>query len=113
MHFRDTVDDRTSSNRVEREFAPPRCPSSDCPTRTGAPFLWKKDGWFERKRAPFRIQRFLCLVCDRSFSTQTFRGTYWEKRPDVDIFARKGALACSANRQIAEIAGCSKSTIAT
>ncbi len=52
-------------------------------------------------RPPYRIQRFRCLHCQRSFSSQTFSTTYWLKRPDIlpQLFMK--TIGAMANRQIA------------
>ncbi len=52
-------------------------------------------------QSPYRIQRFRCLHCRRSFSSQTFSTTYWLKRPDIlpQLFMK--TIGGMANRQIA------------
>jgi transposase-like protein len=84
------------------DFKPPFCPRPTC-TFHGKPKGWryKKTGFHYRKCRPHWIQRFLCLHCRRSFSTQTFSTTYWLKHPDLlpTLFYR--TLACSAYRQMA------------
>ncbi len=93
--------------------APPFCPNPDCPHhRPGAgPWRWRRDGTYRRRTAPIRIQRFQCCHCRRHFSSQTFRPTYWLKRPELlePLFFR--ALACSALRQIAREVDASPSTL--
>jgi transposase-like protein len=96
----------------ERDFRPPFCPQTECDfhhRRFGWP--WVRDGFHRRKAAPQRIQRFRCLSCGRSFSTQTSRTTYWLKRPDLQqpIFRQVGA--CSGYRQTADVLGCVHSTV--
>jgi transposase-like protein len=83
-------------------FVPPFCPAPDCAFhRDPRGWRFKRKGWFVRAAAPHRIQRFLCVHCGRSFSSQTFSTTYWLKRPDLlrALFMR--LLACSGYRQIA------------
>lgn len=43
----------------------------------------KKNGRFTRQRNRRKVQRYLCLACDASFSDQTFDRTYRQKRPDL------------------------------
>ncbi len=54
-----------------------------------------------RKTDNRRIQRYLCLSCKRSFSTQTFSVTYWLKQPYLikDVFMK--IVGNMANRQLA------------
>ncbi|MEP7028256.1 MAG: hypothetical protein ABI960_06645 [Candidatus Eisenbacteria bacterium] len=76
--------------------------------------MWRyaKIGFYTRQRAPRRVQRYRCDTCRRRFGDQTFRLTYWMKRPDllVPVFYR--ITACSGFRQIAREAGVSPQTIA-
>lgn len=73
-----------TANRNElrdRDFIPPRCPLGDCPAHhLGTPFPWSYRGRFYRKVDGFEVQRFQCLTCNRSFSTQTFRTDYRLRR---------------------------------
>lgn len=81
---------------------PPFCPNPDCDFhRNSRGWRFKKKGFYLREVRPERIQRFLCLHCDRNFSSQTFHATYWLRRPDLfrQLFYR--LLGCSALRQIA------------
>ena len=58
-------------------------------------------GFFRRDAAPHRIQRFQCRHCRRHFSTQTFRGDYWLKRPQLLLPVAHRLVGCSGFRQIA------------
>jgi transposase-like protein len=84
-------------------WKPPFCPNPNCQFHQGLHLCWpyKKIGFYTRQAAPKRIQRFLCHVCHRSFSRQTFCTSYWLKRPDLLSHIFLAAVACSANRQIA------------
>jgi len=100
--------DHTSS-----PFIPPFCPNPNCLYHNTLTTGWrfKRAGHFTRLIAPHRIQRFTCLHCRRSFSSQTFATTYWLKRPDLPqrIFMR--AVGGMANRQIARDVRAAPSTI--
>ena len=76
-----------------------------------AGWRWKRAGYFRRLRAPQLIPRFTCLVCRRSFSSQTFSATYWLKRPDLPELVFMKAVGGMANRQIARDLGVAPSTI--
>jgi hypothetical protein len=58
-----------------------------------------------------RVQRYLCLTCGVSFSDQTFRTTYWLKRPDLLSVIFHRSLSCSCFRQIARELGVAPSTV--
>jgi transposase-like protein len=97
---------------METRFHPPHCPQPQCPYHVD-PTGWrhKRMGFYARQCQPRRIQRYLCLHCGRSFSTQTFSTDYWLRRPDLlrPLFHR--VLACSGYRQIAREFGVSPSTV--
>jgi len=95
--------------------APPFCPNPDCHFHRTAEPGWRfvRWGWFVRSRPPRIVQRYRCGHCRRSFSDQTFRTTYWLKRPELlrPLFLR--LLGCSGFRQIAREFGVSPSTVLT
>jgi len=84
------------------DFTPPFCPNPNCHYHNRLKQNWpfKKAGFFHRLNQPQRIQRFTCLHCRRSFSSQTFSTTYWQKLPGLDMVLFTKATACMANRQI-------------
>ena len=43
---------------------------------------------------------------------QTFRGTYWQKRPDLDSLVQESGHSCAGDRQMAMMFNCSHTTIA-
>ena len=92
---------------------PPFCPNPKCQyhSRFSPDWEFKRAGYFRRQVYPFRVQRFTCLCCGRSFSTQTFSTTYWQKRPDLDGLIFMKATGCMANRQIARDLKVSPSTV--
>jgi transposase-like protein len=93
-------------------FVPPHCPRSDCHFHRSRPgWRWKRHGTFTREAAPHRIQRFRCGHCRHTFSEQTFRTSYWLRRPDVLLATAFRLLACSGYRQIAREARCDHTTV--
>lgn len=74
-------------------------------------WVFKKGGFFRRLKCQLRIQRFLCKHCHRSFSTQTFSTTYWQKLPDLDRRIFMKTVGGMANRQIARDLGVSPKTV--
>ena len=91
---------------------PPFCPRRACPSHcSGLPWTCIKSGSYSRTATPRRIQRYTCVVCRASFSSQTFDTTYFLKRPDLlkPLFYR--LVACSGFRQIAREYGVSHTTV--
>jgi len=70
-------------------------------------------GFHPRQRPPLRVQRYRCCLCRRHFSDQTFRTTYWLKRPDLLAPIFSGLVAGSAFRQLARSLEVAPHTIAT
>jgi transposase-like protein len=94
------------------DFLPPHCPNDRCHyhrlDRPGWRFV--RIGFYTRRLAPRRIQRFRCRHCRRRFSTQTFSTTYWLKRPLLaELFGR--LVGCGGYRQIARALGCSPNLV--
>lgn len=87
----------------QKSWAPPFCPNPNCTFHNGLPTGWtyKKSGFFSRNQSPRRIQRFTCLHCRRSFSSQTFSTTYWQKIPQLDFRLFCKTVGGMANRQAA------------
>jgi len=93
-------------------FEPPHCPHARCRFhRDPRGWRFKRCGFFLRQRRPQRIQRFLCLHCRGSFSSQTFQTDYWLKLPRLELIFHR-SLGCSAYRQIARELGVAPSTVA-
>jgi transposase-like protein len=100
------------ANRDEDLFRPPFCPEPKCPHHERSlGWRYARDGIHRRRAEPTRVQRYRCLHCGRSFSSQTFRTTYYLKRPELQpaIFRQMGA--CSGYRQTARVLGCAHSTV--
>src|SRR5215510_12354040 len=91
---------------------PPFCPNPGCPFHS-APVGWRwvRDGFFARDSAPTRVQRFRCRHCRRRFSEQTFRCTYWLKRPRLLPAVLHGLVSCAGLRQIARAHEASPQTV--
>jgi transposase-like protein len=62
-------------------FSPPFCPYKSCPNHRHPPQSrwWELNG-FHHTRCFGPVQRFRCLDCRRSFSTQTFHIDFYAKR---------------------------------
>ncbi len=92
---------------------PPHCPNPNCKYHNGSTDSWcyKRKGWYTRLARPRRIQRFTCLHCNRTFSTQTYSTTYWQRLPKLDMQIFMMTVGCMANRQIARAVDVSPETI--
>lgn len=81
-------------------FKPPRCPNDDCGAVSSEiqPF-YQRWGSFPVICKGGRIPRFRCRECNRTFSTQTFRLDYRDKRPDLNVELVKRFCSRSGLRQ--------------
>ena len=104
----------TTYSKHARRWRPPHCPNHTCPFHH-APTGWRfrRAGFFQRLNPPHRVQRFQCRHCRRSFSRQTFRPTYWQKRPELTRAIFNLTTGGMANRQIARALDCAPSTVDT
>ena len=96
----------------DADFEPPFCPNQECRFHadpTG--WDWNHAGTYERLAEPQEIRRFLCMTCNRSFSTQTFDTTYWLRRPDLQRRIWKRLVECVAHRQAGRGLGVVHSTV--
>ncbi|MBL8858556.1 MAG: hypothetical protein JNL28_08640, partial [Planctomycetes bacterium] len=94
-------------------FQPPRCPHDACPTRhdRNAPFRWQHKGRYQRRCDRRFVQRFLCLVCRRTFSVQTFRVDFGLHRPDLTPRIFDTLVSAVSHRQAARIMECNRKTV--
>ena len=95
-------------------WCPPHCPNPNCRYHNGVRTTWrfKRKGFFSRRSRPHRVQRYACLHCGRTFSSQTFSTTYWQKRPQLMLESFWLVVGCMANRQMARALKCAPSTMA-
>lgn len=82
---------------------PPCCPHPDCRFHTAPTTSWRwvRAGFFWRRCAPCRVQRYRCGHCGRYFSDQSFKPTYWLKCPGLLAEVFRDLVGCSGLRQIA------------
>jgi len=93
-------------------FKPPYCPREDCPSLTTGHRRWCFKGRYPRACDGRNVQRFLCLECHRTFSTQTFRVDYRLKKPRLIHDLVGPFVSKVTHRQAARILGCSRKTLA-
>ena len=102
----------TFRNSTKR-FVPPHCPNHNCKYHKGSTRSWNyiRRGFYYRKTKPHCIPRFTCKHCGRSFSSQTFSCTYWQKLPNLDRQIMLKTVGGMCNRQIARDLRVSPSTV--
>lgn len=66
-------------------FVPPRCPNQRCSAHLDPPARFCRAwGSYKPKCRRFRIPRFRCRCCGKTFSRQTFRVDYRDRRPETN-----------------------------
>ncbi len=98
--------------RTPVRFQPRFCPRPDCPSRASGHRRWCFKGRFHRACDGRTVQRFLCLECRRTFSTQTFRVDYRLKKPKLNLSLFGPFISKVTHRQAARVLGCSRRTVA-
>ena len=93
-------------------FSPRHCPHPACPSSSSGHFRWRHKGFFRRRCDGRQVQRFLCLECRRTFSTQSFRLDHRLHKPHLHLDLFGPLVSKVTHRQAARILGCSRSTIA-
>ena len=73
--------------------------------------MYKKITPYYRTTDNRHVQRYKCLSCGVTFSTQTFSTTYWQKRPSLNKWIYIHSANGMANSQIARVLGCAPSTV--
>ena len=94
-------------------FHPPFCPIAGCTSENEEiPFRYHRHGRYRRACDGVWVQRFFCLVCERAFSTQTFKSNYRYRIPFLHhlltqmlcskLTRRQAARSFSVNRKTVE-----------
>jgi transposase-like protein len=66
-------------------FKPPFCPRADCSQhREANPNFYLRHGSYSPQCRAHPVPRFRCRSCGRTFSRQTFRADYYDRRPDLN-----------------------------
>ena len=93
-------------------FQPRACPRPNCPSHSSGHRRWCLKGHFTRDCDGRTVQRFLCLECRRTFSTQTFRVDYRLRKPQLNHGLFGPFVSKVTHRQAARVLGCSRATVA-
>jgi len=93
-------------------FEPPRCPYPSCPQHR------LPDRWFAVRAGRYfplcrnhPVQRFRCRGCRRTFSRQTFRADYRQKKPHLNAACLRLMVSCVGLRQAAQVLQVARRTI--
>jgi hypothetical protein len=93
-------------------FSPPRCPHTDCSAHRSHPFRFTHWGTYARHCDGRAVQRFRCLECSRTFSSQSFRLDRGLQRPRLHLDLWAHFISKVTQRQSARMLGCSRKTVA-
>ena len=93
-------------------FIPPRCPYTACSAHTARPFRHVDWGRFRRACDGRWVQRFRCLECGRTFSSQTFRLDWRLQRPRLHLDLWAHLISKVTHRQAARMLGCTRKSVA-
>jgi transposase-like protein len=108
---------------VDAGFVPPYCPRITCPSGgTSAatanappappPFVYQRKGAYVRSIDLRVVQRYRCLVCRASFSSQSFRLDYRLRKPWLPLAVFQALVAKTTLRQTSRSLGCKLDTVA-
>jgi len=93
-------------------FDPPFCPSAACERhREPGVRFYKRHGFFLAACRETPTPRFLCRGCGRSFSSQTFRQDYRDRRPEVNLPLTERLVSSTGYRQLARTLGIGVSAV--
>ena len=85
-------------------FCPPICPIAGCPSEfEEIPFRYHRHGRYRRNCDGAWIRRFRCLVCERAFSTQSFKSNYRYRIPFLHYLLTQTLCSKVTRRQAARI----------
>ena len=97
--------------QLHMTFQPPHCPNPACTAYSARPFLYRRKGSYRRRCDGRTVTRFVCLACQRSFSSQTFRLDYRLHRPELSTRLFRLLTSKVTLRQSARVAGCNRKTV--
>lgn len=67
------------------EFVPPRCPNPECSNHQAPePGFYERHGYYHAACRDRAQVRYRCCKCRRTFSRQTFRHDYRDRRPETN-----------------------------
>jgi transposase-like protein len=95
-----------------RMFIPPKCPKVDCPNHVPPfPDFFKRHGRYRPKCRSHPVERFRCKECEGTFSRQTFRADYRQRKPHINTAFFHLMVNCVGQRQAATVLGVARRTV--
>ena len=93
-------------------FEPPRCPYRRCPRHAdpGPRFFIRRGSYVARCR-PRPIPRFRCRTCGRTFSRQTFRADFRDRKPHLNTRVIESLCSGVGFRQTARVIGMTRNNL--
>lgn len=93
-------------------FQPPRCPYSSCRLHhyPAVSFATRAGRYYPRCRS-YPVQRYRCRGCGRTFSRQTFRADFFQKKPHINAPFLRLMVACVGLRQAAQVLQVARRTV--
>ena len=91
-------------------FEPQYCPHADC--SKGDVFRYERHGTYLRACDGREVQRFRCLSCRRTFSVQTFRFDYRQRKPHINHLLLDAFVSKNTQRQASRTCLINRKTIA-
>src|SRR5262245_62309409 len=93
-------------------FDPARCPWRSCARHANpTPYFFVRYGSYRSRVSPFRIPRFRCRTCRRTFSYQTFQLEYRLRKTRFDDLLLRDFVSGVSLRQSARTLGLSLKTV--
>ena len=86
------------------EFVPPFCPNVGCKQHAAPqPRFFRHHGYYVAACRDQPVPRYRCVHCGKTFSTQTFRQDYRDRRPEVNEDLSKYLISGVGYRQSARL----------
>ena len=93
-------------------FEPPFCPHLECPTHhSPGDNFYTLCGTYSPKCRTAPVQRFRCRNCQRTFSVQTFRADYYDRKPELNAPVMALLASGVGFRQTARLVGLARSSL--
>ncbi len=96
--------------RLMARFEPDHCPHPDCKHATV--FRYQRHGTYWRACDGREVQRFRCQACLHTFSVQTFRFNYRQRKPHINHLLLDAFVSKNTQRQASRTYRLNRKTIA-
>jgi len=93
-------------------FTPTQCPRIGCVNHARPlPRFFKRHGRYHPKCRTHAVGRFRCRACKGTFSRQTFRADYRQRKPHINATFFHLMVNCVGQRQAASVLGVARRTV--